>query len=198
MNKVRNQTVSAWQLSVVLYYDGGIDKVLTYNRSANSDQAKRKLDGRAEAKIIQIACGPVPNGYSKWSLWLLVEKCRVELEVPVSNDTIGRALKNQLRPHRNKYWCIPPKCEIELNVMTRQCHTRRIDNIDTLRCELSSWESKRNSEAAKINWRFRIDDSREKLISLYPKIFVYSDEIDQSARTFRPLNTETGHKYYEY
>ena len=61
-------------------------------------------------------------------------------------------------------------CEIELNVMTRQCLTRRIDNIETLRHELSSWESKRNSEAAKINWQFKIDDSREKLISLYPKI----------------------------
>ena len=61
-------------------------------------------------------------------------------------------------------------CEIELNVMTRQCLTRRIDNIETLRHELSSWESKRNSEVAKINWQFKIDDSREKLISLYPKI----------------------------
>ena len=75
------------------YHDGGIDKVLTYNRSANSDQAKRKLDGRAEAKVIQIACGPVPDGHSRWTLRLLEEKCRVELEIPVSKDTIGRALK---------------------------------------------------------------------------------------------------------
>ena len=75
------------------YHDGGIDKVLTYNRSANSDQAKRKLDGRAEAKVIQIACGPIPDGHSRWTLRLLEEKCRVELEIPVSKDTIGRALK---------------------------------------------------------------------------------------------------------
>jgi len=75
------------------YHDGGIDKVLTYNRSNNSNQARRKLDGRSEAKVIEIACGPVPDGHSRWTLRLLEEKCRVELETPVSKDTIGRALK---------------------------------------------------------------------------------------------------------
>ena len=75
------------------YSDGGIDKVLTYNRSSNSDQARRKLDGRGEAKVIEIACGPVPDGHSRWTLRLLEDKCRVELETPVSKDTIGRALK---------------------------------------------------------------------------------------------------------
>ena len=34
--------------------------------------------------------------------------------------------------------------EIELNVMTRQCLSRRIDNIDNLRKELSAWERERN------------------------------------------------------
>jgi transposase len=75
------------------YCDGGIDNVLTYNRSGNSDQAKRKLDGRGEAKVIEIACGPAPDGRSRWTLRLLEETCRVELETPVSKDTIGRALK---------------------------------------------------------------------------------------------------------
>jgi transposase len=75
------------------YCNGGIDNVLTYHRSSNSDQAKRKLDGRAEAKVIEIACGPAPDGRSRWTLRLLEERCRVELEIPVSKDTIGRALK---------------------------------------------------------------------------------------------------------
>jgi len=75
------------------YNDNGIDKVLTYNRSSNSDQARRKLDGRGEAKIIEIACGPAPDGRSRWTLRLLAEKSRIELETPVSKDTIGRALK---------------------------------------------------------------------------------------------------------
>lgn len=80
--------------NVIKYYvDGGIDNVLTVGRSVNSDNARRKLDGRAEAKLIEIACGPAPEGYSRWTLRLLEEKAKVELEVPVSKDAIGRALK---------------------------------------------------------------------------------------------------------
>ncbi len=75
------------------YSVGGIDAVITYNRSVNSDNAKRKLDGRAEARLIEIACGPVPEGHSRWTLRLLAEKGKVELDVPVSKDAIGRALK---------------------------------------------------------------------------------------------------------
>jgi len=59
--------------------------------------------------------------------------------------------------------------EIELNVMTRQCLTRRINNLDNLRSELSIWEKERNVNTAKINWHFTNNQAREKLISLYPK-----------------------------
>ena len=59
--------------------------------------------------------------------------------------------------------------EIELNVMTRQCLSRRIDNIETLRKELTAWEFERNDQAAKVNWQFRTEDARIKLVSLYPE-----------------------------
>lgn len=72
---------------------GGVEAVITYNRSVNSDNARRKMDGRAEARLIEIACGPVPEGRGRWTLRLLAEKGKVELDVPVSKDTIGRALK---------------------------------------------------------------------------------------------------------
>lgn len=75
------------------YIEEGIDSVIKLKRSVNSDNAKRKVDGRAEAKLIEIACGPVPEGHSRWTLRLLEERARVELDVPVSKDTIGRALK---------------------------------------------------------------------------------------------------------
>lgn len=58
--------------------------------------------------------------------------------------------------------------EIELNVMTRQCLSRRIEDIDTLRKELSSWETERNTLASKVNWQFKTSDARVKLCSLYP------------------------------
>lgn len=59
--------------------------------------------------------------------------------------------------------------EIELNVMTRQCLSRRIDEIHLLRQELSAWEDERNKNANTICWQFRADDARIKLVSLYPK-----------------------------
>ena len=59
--------------------------------------------------------------------------------------------------------------EIELNVMTRQCLSRRIAEIDLLRSELSAWEAERNTSAAKVNWHFRTNDARIKLSSLYPR-----------------------------
>lgn len=60
--------------------------------------------------------------------------------------------------------------EIELNVITRQCLTRRIDDIEKLRAELASWEKERNAAASKVNWQFRTKDARIKLISLYPEL----------------------------
>lgn len=80
--------------NVIKYYvAGGIEKALSSERNVNSDNARRKLDGRAEAKLIEIACGSVPEGHSRWTLRLLEDKAKIELDVPVSKDTIGRALK---------------------------------------------------------------------------------------------------------
>lgn len=60
--------------------------------------------------------------------------------------------------------------EIELHVLTRQCLSRRVDNIETLRVEIAAWETERNREQAKILWHFQNGDARTKLISLYPSI----------------------------
>lgn len=60
--------------------------------------------------------------------------------------------------------------EIELNIMTRQCLSRRISTLDKLKCELSAWEMERNRDTAKIQWHFQTGDAREKLISLYPTL----------------------------
>ena len=59
--------------------------------------------------------------------------------------------------------------EVELNVMTRQCLSRRIAAIDELRQKLAAWETERNKSVARINWQFTTESARTKLISLYPK-----------------------------
>ena len=62
-------------------------------RNVNSDNAKRKLDGRAEARLIEIACSPAPEGHSRWTLRLLEEQAKIVLDTPVGKNAIGRALK---------------------------------------------------------------------------------------------------------
>ena len=79
--------------TVKKYCTDGLEKLLVLDRSINSDNARRKVDGRTEAKIIEIACGPVPDGHSRWTLRLLEEKARVELDIPISREAIRRALK---------------------------------------------------------------------------------------------------------
>ncbi len=68
-------------------------KELSKNKRNPNSNAKLKVDGRVEAKIIQIACGPAPDGRSRWTLRLLEDKARLELETPISRETIRRTLK---------------------------------------------------------------------------------------------------------
>ena len=49
---------------------------------------------------------------------------------------------------------------------------KRIETIELLRKELSSWEEERNKSKAKIKWHFQTGDAREKLISLYPSLIL--------------------------
>jgi len=55
---------------------------------------KPKLDGRAEAKLVQLACSDPPAGHARWTLCLLSDKL-VELHVvdEVSTTTVHRRLK---------------------------------------------------------------------------------------------------------
>lgn len=99
--------------TVKLYSEKGIEGIISLGRNVNSDNVRRKFDGRAEARIIEIACSPAPKGHSHWTLRLLEEQAKIVLDVPVSNDMIGRALKNKLRPHMNDYWCILSKEDAE-------------------------------------------------------------------------------------
>lgn len=51
--------------TVKFYSEKGIQGIRTMNRNVNSDNACRKFDGRAEARIIEIACSPAPEGHSR-------------------------------------------------------------------------------------------------------------------------------------
>lgn len=280
------------------YVKNGIKDIIRYNISPNSSAALRKVDGRAGAHTIRMACSPAPGGHSRWTPRLLEEKARIGLNWEGSHPPDIK--KNGLRPHKNAYWCIPPKgnaesvacmedildiyekpygpavpvvcmdgkpyqllgeahgqhicirgalggvrhvsvrehrtavgwaegirylvdvsypgrdrailvmdsldthalpslykafpapearrtakklethytpkhgsrldiAEIGLNVMTRQCLSRRIDDIGLLRQELAAWGSGRNEHTACIHWHFTTNKARTKLTSPYPK-----------------------------
>lgn len=68
--------------TVKKFTEEGHDACLFLKRSANSDNARRKVDGRSEAQLIALACGPVPEGHALWTLRLLKEKAKVILDAP--------------------------------------------------------------------------------------------------------------------
>ena len=70
----------------------GIESALKHTRP--KQRKAQILDGKAEAKLVQLACSSPPDGYERWSLRLLTAKF-IELEVveKVSRETIRITLK---------------------------------------------------------------------------------------------------------
>jgi len=60
--------------------------------------------------------------------------------------------------------------EIELGILSRQCLSQRIDDIENLRRQAKAWEESRNEAEAKVDWQFTAADARIKLRRLYPSI----------------------------
>ncbi len=73
--------------------EGGIEVALTHKHSPNSARP-RIFDGKAEAKLIALACSPPPKGRKRWTLTML-ETAVVEMNIVdhASDNTIGRTLK---------------------------------------------------------------------------------------------------------
>jgi transposase len=63
-------------------------------RSAPDRVYERTFDGRAEARLIALACSEAPQGRERWSMRLLADKA-VELGIvgSVSHETVRKTLK---------------------------------------------------------------------------------------------------------
>jgi transposase len=75
------------------FVEQGLDAAL--NRKRRDRPAREiKLDGRAEARLIALACSAPPDGRTQWTLQLLADRL-VELRVvdTISDETVRRALK---------------------------------------------------------------------------------------------------------
>jgi hypothetical protein len=62
--------------------------------------------------------------------------------------------------------------EVEISVLVRQCLKRRLPDMETLEREAQAWCRERNRLGASVHWRFRTEDARTKLRSLYPSVKV--------------------------
>jgi len=62
--------------------------------------------------------------------------------------------------------------EIELSALVRQCLDRRLPDLEKLTQEVQAWQQQRNDEVVKVQWQFKTNDARTKLLHLYPKIQV--------------------------
>lgn len=74
------------------YVEEGLSAAI--ERQPRRAQARRKLDGAAEAHLVAVACSPPPTGQARWTLQLLSDKL-VELEVveSISRECVRQALK---------------------------------------------------------------------------------------------------------
>jgi hypothetical protein len=75
------------------FVEQGLEAALGRKRQDRPSR-ERKLDGRAEARLIALACSPPPDGRAEWSMQLLADRL-VELRVvdAVCDETVRRALK---------------------------------------------------------------------------------------------------------
>ena len=64
------------------------------DRKKRTRERSRKLDGEAEAQLIQLACSEAPQGQARWTVRLLANRL-VELEVveSISQECVRLALK---------------------------------------------------------------------------------------------------------
>ena len=75
------------------YDNEGLERVLT-RKKRETPPVPAKVTGEVEAHVIALACGAPPEGYEKWSLRLLADKC-VELNYidSISHTTVSGILK---------------------------------------------------------------------------------------------------------
>lgn len=73
----------------------------------------RKLDGRAEAHLVALACSTPPAGAAHWTMQLLTERFvppqAGQPPGPPQADGAPNLKANVLKPWLIKHWCIPPR-----------------------------------------------------------------------------------------
>jgi len=88
------------------FVEDGLERALSEGPRPGSP---RKLSASDEALLVAVACSSPPSGQARWTLELLAdEMVRLTIHETLSGDTVGRRLAEmELKPWREKMWCIP-------------------------------------------------------------------------------------------
>lgn len=74
------------------FSEGGLEQAL--NRKQPDRTYEHRLDGHAEAHLVAMVCGEVPDGFDRWTLRLLQERfVKLQIVESVSHETIRTTLK---------------------------------------------------------------------------------------------------------
>jgi transposase len=86
--------------------EGNLDKAL---HEEPRPGATRKLSAQEEALLVATACSRPPEGRARWTVELLAgEIVRLTEHESLSRETVRRRLaENELKPWREKMWCVP-------------------------------------------------------------------------------------------
>ena len=87
------------------FVEGGLEYALNKRPRPGG---RRKLDCKQEAFLVALVCSEPPEGRKTWTMQLLADKL-VELGIvdEISDETVCRTLKNNLKPWLREQWCIP-------------------------------------------------------------------------------------------
>jgi len=72
--------------------ESGLEAALNHKRTRRPQS--RRLDGEAEARLVQLACSETPDGQEHWTMQMLADKL-IELEIveTISDETVRTTLK---------------------------------------------------------------------------------------------------------
>jgi hypothetical protein len=111
-----------------------------------------------DAEIIRVVLDNL-NIHSPGSLY--------ETFLPQEARRILRKLEFHFTPKHGSWLNM---AEIELAILSRQCLKQRLPDQEQLVHQTQSWTAQRNTQQAKINWCFDVQQARTKLIHLYPNL----------------------------
>ena len=91
-----NTTPTTVQNVRTSYANNGLEATIN-RKKRETPPVPPKVTGDVEAHIIALACGEPPEGYSRWTVKLLADKC-VELNYAesISHMTVSRVLKKRI------------------------------------------------------------------------------------------------------